>query len=263
VTRILGIDFSGASDAGSKIWIAEGRKTGHPFELTSCIPARSLPGGGNAAAAAIAALRRHIQSEPASIVGCDFPFSLPAGQVQAEDWRGFVMGFAARFPDPAAFYAICHREADGVEVKRRTDIEHRTPFNAYNLRIYRQTWWGLAHLLAPLVVARSVAVYPQQRPRPDRPVLIEICPACSLKRIGFYPSYKGRAPQHRKARKAVMEHLIALDLLAPPPSTLANLLLDNAGGDALDAVIGAVAANRADLGARADRLERLEGRVFT
>lgn len=262
MTRILGIDFSGARDAGSKIWIAEGRKTDRPFVLASCLPAHLLPGSSRATAAAIAALRRHILSEPASIVGCDFPFGLPADQIRAADWRDFAIGFAARFPDPAAFYAICHREADGVEVRRRTDVEHKTPFNSYNLRIHRQTWWGIAHLLAPLVAARSAAVYPQQQLRPGRPVLIEICPACSLKRIGFYPSYKGRTPQHRRARKAILERLIALDLLAPPPPALSGMLLDNAGGDALDAVIGAIAANRADLGIRVGRVERLEGRVF-
>ena len=61
MTRILGVDFSGASDAGRKIWIAEGRwnNTG-AFALASCIPAIDLPLGGAAPAEAIPALVRHI-----------------------------------------------------------------------------------------------------------------------------------------------------------------------------------------------------------
>ena len=42
----------------------------------------------------------------------------------------------------------------------------------------------------------------------------------------------------------------------------APLLVDNEGGDALDAVIGAVATARADLTKEADAYQRLEGRVY-
>ena len=75
--RILGIDFSGASDAGRKIWIAEGRRgRGSRFILDDIRPACDLAGGGTAPAPAIAALARHIVSEPGTIAGCDFPFSI-------------------------------------------------------------------------------------------------------------------------------------------------------------------------------------------
>src|SRR5215510_676655 len=56
-TRILGVDFSGASDAGRKIWIAEGRQDGNgSFELLTCVAAVDLPGGGKAPAEAVPAL---------------------------------------------------------------------------------------------------------------------------------------------------------------------------------------------------------------
>jgi hypothetical protein len=41
-----------------------------------------------------------------------------------------------------------------------------------------------------------------------------------------------------------------------------RMLLDNQGGDALDAVIGAVATRRADLAKEPDAYQRLEGRVY-
>ena len=41
-----------------------------------------------------------------------------------------------------------------------------------------------------------------------------------------------------------------------------RMLLDNEGGDALDAVIGAVATARADLSKEPDAFQRLEGRVY-
>ncbi len=40
MTHILGVDFSGASDAGRKIWIAEGRVTdAGALQLMRCVPA--------------------------------------------------------------------------------------------------------------------------------------------------------------------------------------------------------------------------------
>ncbi len=41
-----------------------------------------------------------------------------------------------------------------------------------------------------------------------------------------------------------------------------SILLDNEGGDALDAAIGAIATARADLATEADHYQRLEGRVY-
>ena len=262
MTRILGIDFSGASDAGKKIWIAEGKKTKGPLEILSCMPAGALPGSGTSAAVAIAALGRHIISDPDTIAGCDFPFALPISQMGGKSWGTFVAEFARRFPDSAAFYEICHREAEGIEIKRLTDVIHKTPFNSYNLRMHRQTWWGIAHLLHPLVAADAVVIRPQQRLRAGKPVLIEICPACKLKKLGCYISYKGKAPQHRRARGKILERLIDTKLLAAPSSALRTILLQNTGGDALDSVIAAVSASGADVGAKVSAVERLEGRVY-
>jgi hypothetical protein len=262
VARILGIDFSGAQDAGRKIWIAEARSCEGALAIESCRPADELPDSGRRPDLAIAALARHIVAEADTIAGCDFPFSLPADLLHEGDWRTFALAFRERFPDPKVFHDSCHRETGGIEVKRRTDREDKTPFNSFNLRLYRQTWWGIGHLLGPLVARDAARVWPQQEPHPKKPLIVEVCAACSLIRLDLYPSYKGRMLGHRKARQRILDHLVADGYLAAPGRRLRSLLLDNQGGDALDAVIGAIAVNRCRLDHRRDRIDRLEGRVY-
>lgn len=262
MTRILGIDFSGAQDAGHKIWVAEARRVDGPLRIISCRPAMDLPGGGRRPDLAIAALARHIAAERDTTAGCDFPFSLPLELVQAANWRRFAVEFTRRFVDPLSFHDLCHRATNGVEVKRRTDREDKTPFNSFNLRLYRQTWWGIGHLLAPMVAEGAATIWPQMDKRQGKPVIVEVCAACSLIRLDCYPSYKGRTNVHRQARKRILDLLIDRGFLASPTRTLRALLLDNHGGDALDAVIGAIAVNRADLNRKRDRIDRLEGRVY-
>jgi len=262
--RILGVDFSGADDAGRKIWIAEGRRAPDgAFLLTDLRPACDLEGGGRAPGPAIAALARHIMREPETIAGCDFPFSLPRLLITEPRWEDFVRGFPARFPDPDTFRAWAYRAAGNKEIRRRADSTAKTPFNSYNLRIYRQTWWGIATLLHPLLVSGDAIIRPYQRmPRKQRPIVIEACPACTLKSIGFYPAYKGRLSSHRDARRTIVERLVQSGWLASPSRTLMRLLLDNAGGDALDSLIAAIATAHADVSTNARQDERFEGRIY-
>jgi hypothetical protein len=264
--RILGVDFSGASDAGHKIWIAEAwldpAVADQPLRINACFPAIMLPQSGKTPDLAIAALANYVTSEATTIAGCDFPFSLPAELVDAASWQAFIASFRQRFPDHDAYRNDNRRRTNLLEIKRRTDRIAGTPFNSYNLRLYRQAWWGMAHLLYPLVVGNRATIVPQMCMNQGKPVLIEVCAACSLKHLDCYPSYKGRTTTHRAARKRILDCLIGKNLLQPPTRALRRLLLENTGGDALDAVIGAIATSRADITARATPIQRLEGRVF-
>ena len=70
MTRILGVDFSGASDAGRKIWVAEGRFTdAGALQLLQCVPAMDLPGGGVRPEQAVPALTRHVAALDDARVG--------------------------------------------------------------------------------------------------------------------------------------------------------------------------------------------------
>ena len=263
MTRILGVDFSGASDAGRKIWIAEGRlSTSGALELMTCVAAVDLPGGGKAPAEAVPALARHIAGLGAARVGCDFPFGLPRALVTTRTWKSFALRYAAEFADADTFRGIMRARHDALEHKRMTDVTAKTPFNSYNLRLYRQTWWGITGLLGPLVRSAAAIIRPQQKLVKDKPVLIEVCAACTLKSIDLYPPYKGPGAKQRRARKQILETFIDRRWLAAPERRLRMLLLDNEGGDALDAVIGAVATAHADLTKEADAHQRLEGRVY-
>ena len=263
MSRILGVDFSGASDAGRKIWIAEGRIDGKGgLELLTCVAAIDLPGSGKAPGEAIPALARHIAALGAARVGCDFPFSLPRDLVSARSWRSFAIRYAADFADADTFRSLMRMQQNAAEHKRMTDRIAKTPFNSYNLRLYRQTWWGISSLLRPLIASRAAIVRPQQRLVAGKPVLMEVCAACTLKSIDLYPSYKGREAKHRRARQRILDGLIDRGALAAPRRRMRALLLDNEGGDALDAAIGAIATARADVAREPDSFQRLEGRVY-
>jgi hypothetical protein len=263
MTRVLGVDFSGASDAGRKIWIAEGRPNDNgALELLTCFAAIDLPSSGKAPTEAVPALARHIAGLGDARVGCDFPFSLPRDLVAARSWRSFAIRYAADFADADTFRSLMRAQQNAAEHKRMTDRIAKTPFNSYNLRLYRQTWWGISGVLRPLVASRSATIRPQQKLTPGKPTLIEVCAACTLKSIKLYPSYKGREAAHRRARRKIMDGLIERGALAAPVRALRALLLDNEGGDALDAVIGAIATAHADLTREADAHQRLEGRVY-
>ncbi len=265
-SRVVGVDFSGARDAGNKIWIADARVSEDGIEVDSCIRARDLPGGAVERDGALRALIEYLAAGTDALAGLDFPFSLPPSLIREASWEEFVSGFAERYPAPESFRADCTIRSGGRELKRRTDCEARVPFSAYNLRLYRQTYWGIRSVLHPLIANDAARVIPIQTPAGDRPVIAEICPASILKREQLYGSYKGPGASLRKARETILEQLIERRLLRRPKRRILSQLLDDTGGDALDAVIAALGAARVIADPQAmvprDELDRIEARVY-
>lgn len=265
--RIVGLDFSGATAAGKAIWIAEGQEVRGQLAIDTCRPALELQGSGALRGTALPAVVRHLASLGDAIVGCDFPFGLPADMVRPLDWRGFLRDFPLRFRSAEAYRDACRAATGGREVKRACDREASTPFCVWNLRLYRQTWHGIAEILRPLALEHDARVLPMDGADDGHLWLAEVCPASFLKPRGLHQGYKGRSPGHRERRAAILDHLATERLLAVPAPHLNRVLLDNSGGDALDAVIAAVATwrNWKD-GALAERprtdIEKLEGRVY-
>lgn len=267
IDRIVGVDFSGASQAGSAIWIAEARLDDGRVAIESCRAAAELPDSGQAREQCLPALVAYIARQERAIVGCDFPFSLPATLIERDSWREFALDFGERFASAADFLADCRRRANGREIRRACDSESRVPFAAYNLRIYRQTFHGIRDVLAPLLRDKMAVVLPMERPRTDRPWVVEICPASTLKRAGLYPSYKGRSAEARDARRRVIGGLVRRGWLAPLSPSMRRLAIDNTGGDALDSMIAAMTTGRAYAAGAftqrgLDRREAIEGRVY-
>jgi hypothetical protein len=263
--RPFGVDFSGAKSAGKAIWIAEGRLLGkRRVALVDCYPALALPDSGADRTLALAALRRLIATTPDGVFGCDFPVGLPRIMLQGADWRGFIAGFGRRYEHAEAFREACRRIANGRELRRDTDRLARTPFCAWNLRLYRQTYHGIADILAPLHRDGQASVISIEPPDPGRAWIAETCPASVLKFLDLYRPYKGATPSARRMRRDILAALVARDFLAAPTRSQRETLIEDRGGDALDSVLACLAAAAAvrQIATPISAIDRIEGKVF-
>lgn len=238
--HVYGVDFSGAKDAGRKVWIAAGIRDGTAFHLHSCQPAERLPHGSRRRDDCYAALRTLIADETNAAAGLDFPFSLPESLVDEASWEDFVLAFPTRYPDPESFRSACRHVTGGKERKRRTDVEQKTPFSAYNLRLYKQTYFGIRDVLHPLVRDHRAWVVPMQPAKPGRSWVLEVCPASTLKQAGLYQPYKGKSAQRRAQRERLLTSFEEAGLLSIDDDLRADLVADPAA-DGLDSVVAAIA----------------------
>ncbi len=277
---IYGVDFSGAQDAGRKLWVAAGHADGDRLRIDSCLQATELTGGGTKREQAHAALLRFILSSSVSAFGLDFPFSLSYRVIAPSTWETFVLEFSNHYPTPDAFQTAMKfigKEAVGLSavtvghetiLRRQTDIDAKTPFAPHNERLFRQTYYGIRDLLSPLVRYGRARILPMQEPVVGVPWLIEICPASTLKlgRLGpLYQTYKASEAGARNHRASVLAALEDQGVRFNQPRVRSKVLADD-HGDALDSVLGAYATWRAlqeptSLIPR-DAQERIEGRVY-
>ena len=263
--RVIGVDFSGARRAGDHIWIAAGVQNRGRLTLESCRPACELAGGARDRKPALAALVEFLSGERRAAAGLDFPFSLPRTLIGETAWEDFLRAFPARYPDAESLREACRRAAGGRELKRRTDIDARVPFSAYNLRLYRQTHAGIGSVLRPLVERGEARVIPMQAPASGKVLLAETCPASLLKALGLYkPPYKGPGDARESARASLINRLIDNEILENPQKSLRECAVENENGDAIDAVIAAIAVAQQARLCRApqDSVDRIEGRVY-
>ena len=270
--RVIGLDFSGARAAGRHIWLATGERRQGRLRIGKLEPADQALGVAPERGATLAALAQHLARQGDCAVGCDFPFSLPDALLPPGGWQAFIAVFAAASADAEAFRAACLAQAGGREWKRAADRVTRTPFSVYNLRLYRQSFHGLRDVLAPLVMGGRAVVLPMQAPRAGVPWLLEVCPASYLKRVGLYrglSAYKGRSGEHRDRRATILAAaaVAGRESLAPLPARLGAVAIEDPGGDALDALLAAVAtagvlADPAAILHAADGLTAREGLVY-
>lgn len=238
--NVYGVDFSGASDAGRKIVIATAEQREDGWHIVSLQRAENLPGGGRALDAAIAALRDLIAGAGDAVFGLDFPFSIPREATAHRDWEAFVRTFAADYPQAEDFLTRTKAAMGGRELRRAADREAKTPFAPTNWRMYRQTYYGIRDLLAPLVMADAARVAPMQAQAAGKPLLTEICPASTLKRLRMYPRYKGKGTEARSNREQIIEHLHLWMGKFRLEDGVCEALVDDADGDALDSAIAAL-----------------------
>jgi hypothetical protein len=127
-------------------------------------------------------------------------------------------------------------------------------------------------VLGPLWRVRGTAILPFQYGRlaNARRVLVEACPASTLKRLGL-PHTNYKQPQggpltrkRRRGRRAILDGLAGRVEIG---ARQRRVLMRNGGGDALDAVIAAVGVLRAWAAANHWRVARhprypREGRLY-
>lgn len=264
-----GIDFSGAARPGDDIWLASACPTADGLRLDSCVSAgEQFDATGREAV--LSALRAWL-ADVDGVAGLDVSFGLPRVLVPTEacdSWPAFLRWFGATFAgDDGKSMQTALKErarasdADGIELKRRTD----SPTGAsspYSFITRYQTLHGIRDVLAPLVLGERAGVEPMAPS--EGPTLCEIYPAATLRALCLPDQqYKGNKHDGECARReeivaGLREWGMAMD------DALAERLVDESGGDALDAVVGAVAVARAvgdEFAVDEDRYDPLEGYI--
>jgi hypothetical protein len=233
----LGVDWSGSAQAGKKVWaarIAFGGPAGNRLDFVR----RPFPPGLDAAGVA-ARFAGWLRGESFDVAGLDFCFGvarqhtlqgLPtAGPPALGPW------LATHYLTPEGFKA-----ALGRELKRETDRARSSPFAPTNLRMYRQTYWGIQALAG---VADPILPW---SPAGGRAV-VEVLPAHVVSRLCPGCRYKGRTPHARAERQRLFGVLRAACRLQVSTGD-EDAMLGDSEGDALDAVLAAVAAGAGQVG---------------
>ena len=243
---IYGVDFSGARDAGKKIWVTEGAEKRSVLCIKCCLRGNDLPGSATDRMRSLNALRAYILARPKGAFGLDFPFGLSRDLIQHQSLIEFLVSFPNEYKSPGKFRDLCLASAGGREKRRKTEGQARTPFSSYNLRIYKQTFFGISAVLSPLVRQDLARILPVQKPSPGKPLLLEICPASTLKRLRLYgPKYKGSSLDHQRARAQILDRIVEKYPVRFERPGISRGVVEDRGGDALDSVVAAIAVHRA------------------
>lgn len=266
--RIYGIDFSGALNAGNKIWIAAGKIQDDVLVIEKCDRAETFTGAGRARDDCLNGLCDFIGLQQDAAFGLDFPFGLPQEvTINSTSWEDFILSFSQNYVSPQQFRTRCFALANRKELKRYTEQVQQTPWSPYNLRLYKQSFHGMGQLIAPLVRRKAICVLPMQQPVAGKPWLLEVCPASTLKKMGLNRPYKRKGEAGEIAREEILERLEATRQLGVISEELRSTAIGNSAGDALDSIIAAVTTFRATrkpllLPCELPNIHALEGYVY-
>ena len=247
--RIHGVDFSGAQNAGEKIWISSGNIEGDSLVIEECRSATDEFGATDRETV-LERISQFIKGRDDCVFGLDFSFGVPHELVGTDDWEEFVRTFF-KHTDAETMQETYSNEAreltDGerAHLKRETDGKTgaRSP---YGFIPYKQTFYGIRDVLAPLVRDGEVSVLPMQSAKPDRPWAIEIYPAATLDQFGLCRNdYKEDTEASRKRRKRNLDGLLECAGGELRGNGIRATAIEDSEGDALDSLVAAVATFRA------------------
>ncbi|MFN4242943.1 MAG: DUF429 domain-containing protein [Tepidisphaerales bacterium] len=251
IETVVGVDFSGAAQAGDFIFLAELDVRTNPPTV------RSLDNLGRMVGtpvrdAVLSGLVDRILASRRTLWGIDFPFALPVELFDDHITFARQLTHVTEAADDAkAFGRACVARCEGrlgrKHVRRLTDIESRTPFDCYHYRIIHQTFHGMRRVLHPLKASWTTsgvgAVLPFDRPDGATVFVAESCPGSTLKRWGLpHQNYKhalpGPLPAVCRRTRAVLYRALREKVSAPP--AVWNRIARNRGGDALDSLVAAL-----------------------
>lgn len=300
-TTVYGVDFgAGRRDAGTNTWIARGEVVGDELHVTHCETLESaFEGEPRRREDALSALVGFLSGarewttddgfgvDVDTAVGLDFPFGLPRAVLGDEfrNWGEFVDGFPDGLPSPddwdgeavdgpeslsgwGSQRARENDDADCVHCKRETDatVGAQPPYGIVGKYI---TYHGIDSVLSELREAVTFAPMDVDDGEPATgPLVLEAYPAGTLGRLGLYRTgYKGnsRTEGRRRLRNLAGLEKVVDDVEIDESSV--RDAIDNQGGDALDAVVAAVATYRATRSADAlepdeDQYDPVEGYIY-
>lgn len=274
VKQVIGVDFSGAAEAGRLIWLSVCDVRGDRLALRKLARLDDLAGTAERHAA-LGFLRDAILGSTDALWGIDCPFGLPV-ELGWDDWESQLdaVGSWTRGANEFGRHccALSMKAMGKLHTRRDTDRETKTPFDCYHYRIIHQTFHGMRELVPPLRSAPRTCVLPFQvsKLKSAERVIVESCPGSTLRRLGLpYNRYKqsGGAPvtaKHRKVRRAIFAGIAPLiEIDERDRRTMAS----DPGGDALDSSLAAVGAwhgwRTIDLRSIAEHLRyRHEGRIY-
>lgn len=285
---VYGVDFSGAKLAGKNAWIAQLdvqnslglEKSVNPIPPLKLVDLRPLgrAAGGDERETVYSFLTGRILESRSALWGMDFPFGLPI-ELALGQWPEQLQHVSQHDGDAKSYgrslVARAKEVGDSMHVRRASDLETKTPFDCYHYRIIYQTFHGMRDVLAPIAGQPATRVMPFE----DQPegadetierVAVEACPSSTLKRWGLpHQNYKQPGDQppderRRQTRRIILKKLATLVDASPHRR---RVMMNNPGGDAIDAVLAGVGAwqawHREDHEAIAEHPRyRVEGRVY-
>ncbi|TWU03736.1 DUF429 domain-containing protein [Neorhodopirellula pilleata] len=282
--NVFGVDFSGARLAGKNAWIAElnvigdpGQTTSPPLKLNDLRPL-GRAAGDDERDVVCRFLADSILASHDALWGMDFPFGLPI-ELGLDDWPSQLEHVRSHDGDAKSYGRDLVKTAqlvgNAMHIRRLTDSETKTPFDCYHYRIIYQTFHGMRDVLARVAGQDATAVMPFEAhawraKSPVRRVVVEACPSSTLKRWSLpHQNYKQPGDQppdavRRRTRRAILKVLSSSVEISDHRW---RVMMNNPGGDAIDAVLAGVGAwqswYRDDHSAIANH-ERypIEGRVY-
>ena len=245
IVTVYGVDFSGAAQSGHTAWMAElANHEKNPLELVR-LGSLGRFAGSVERADVCRYLVDKIRASKRSLWGCDFPFGLPI-ELGLGCWQ-IQLDHVLRFSGTAKDYgrelvAITQRKTGNMHVRRVTDRETKTPFDCYHYRIIHQTFHGMREVLAPLADDPQTVVLPFQYAglATAQRVVLEACPSSTLKRMQLphrlYKQTGGKPPEatHHRTRQQILRGIAPLVKIS---AYHRRVIMQNSGGDALDAVL--------------------------